>query len=146
MPDQQQCTSEQRQPEQCQSEQRTFPAPFPQPLPVTAAGTPPPFHDKTPDDERYSLEEARIVLRELGHVLGYARDRIEDTAYRLPRSEGREQMLRFERPYDVATELWQVSHETVVQLDELIDRLLDATRVREEALVAEFPELRAAAG
>ena len=50
-----------------------------------------------------------------------------------------------ECPYDVSTELWQVSHETVVQLDELIDRLRAATRVSEEALAAEFPELRAAA-
>jgi len=130
MPDQQQCT---------------FPPPFPQPLPVTAGGGHPPFEDSTPDDQRYPLEEARIVLRELGAVLGYARDRIEDTAYRLPRSEGREQMLRFERPYDVSTELWQVSHETVVQLDELIERLVAATRVSEEALIAELPELRAAA-
>jgi len=137
MPDQQQSTVER---------QHTFPPPFPQPLPVTAAGGHPPFEDRTPDAERYALEEARIVLRELGHVLGYARDRIEDTAYRLPRSEGREAMLRFQRPYDVATELWQVSHETVVQLDELIDRLLAATRVSEEGLIAEFPELQAAAG
>jgi len=136
MPSQQQCTPE---------PQHTFPPPFPQPLPVTAAGGHPPFEDRTPDAERYSLEEARIVLRELGHVLGYARDRIEDTAYRLPKSEGREQMLRFERPYDVATELWQVSHETAVQLDELIERLVAATRVSEETLIAEFPELRAAA-
>jgi hypothetical protein len=136
MPDQQQCTFE----------QRTFPPPFPQPLPVTAAGGHPPFEDRTPDDERYSLDEAQIVLRELGAVLGYARDRIEDTAFRLPRSEGREAMLRFERAYDVSTELWQVSHETVVQLDELIERLTAATRVSEQALVAEFPELREAAG
>ena len=126
-------------------QQCTFPPPFPQPLPVTAAGGHPPFQDRTPDHERYSLDEARVVLRELGAVLGYARDRIEDTAYRLPKSEGREQMLRFERPYDVATELWQVSHETVVQLDELIERLVAATRVSEETLIAEFPELRAAA-
>ena len=140
MPDQQQSTPQPRSPEQ-----HTFPPPFPQPLPVTAAGGHPPFHDRTPDDERYSLDEARIVLRELGHVLGYARDRIEDTAFRLPRSEEREAMLRFQRPYDVSTELWQVSHETVVQLDELIDRLEAATRVSEEGLIAEFPELRKAA-
>jgi hypothetical protein len=140
MSDQQQCTFEQPG-----FEQHTFPPPFPQPLPITAAGSPPPFEDRTPDHERYPVEEARIVLRELGAVLGYARDRIEDTAYRLPRSEGREQMVLFERPYDVATELWQVSHETAVQLGELIDRLVAATRVSEEALVAEFPELRAAA-
>jgi len=136
MPSQQQSTVEQ---------QRTFPPPFPQPLPITAAGSPPPFHDRTPDEERYGLDEARVVLRELGAVLGYARDRIEDTAFRLPRSEDREAMLRFHRPYDVSTELWQVSHETVVQLDELIERLRAATRVSEEALAAEFPELRAAA-
>jgi hypothetical protein len=130
MPDQVQCT---------------FPPPFPQPLPVTAAGGHPPFRDTTPDNERYSLDEARIVLRELGAVLGYARDRIEDTAFRLPRTEGREAMLQFERAYDVSTEMWQVSHETVVQLDELIERLNAATRVSEETLAAEFPELRAAA-
>jgi hypothetical protein len=130
---------------QCTFEQRTFPPPFPQPLPITAAGSPPPFQDRTPDDERYALDEARVVLRELGAVLGYARDRIEDTAFRLPRSEDREAMLRFERAYDVSTELWQVSHETVVQLDELIERLRAATQVSEEALAAEFPELRAAA-
>jgi hypothetical protein len=140
MPDQSQCTFEPRTPEQ-----RTFPPPFPQPLPVTAGGGPPPFGDRTPDDERYSVDEARIVLRELGAVLGYARDRIEDTAFRLPRTEGRQAMLRFERAYDVSTEMWQVSHETVVQLDELIERLMAATRVREETLVAEFPELREAA-
>jgi len=130
MPDQVQCT---------------FPPPFPQPLPVTAAGGHPPFQDTTPDEERYGLDEARIVLRELGAVLGYARDRIEDTAFRLPRTEGREAMLRFERAYDVSTEMWQVSHETVVQLDELIERLTAATRVSQETLTAEFPELRAAA-
>jgi hypothetical protein len=139
MPDQQQCTVEPSTPEQ-----RTFPPPFPQPRPVSPPGHPP-FGDTTPDDERYTVDEARIVLRELGAVLGYARDRIEDTAFRLPRSEGREAMLRFERAYDVSTEMWQVSHETVVQLDELIERLRAATRVTQETLVAEFPELRAAA-
>jgi hypothetical protein len=138
MPDQVQCTFEQR------TEQRTFPPPFPQPRPVSPPGHPP-FGDSTPDDERYSVDEARIVLRELGAVLGYARDRIEDTAFRLPRSEGREAMLRFERAYDVSTEMWQVSHETVVQLDEVIERLMAATRVSGETLVDEFPELRAAA-
>ena len=100
MPSQEQSTVEQ---------QHTFPPPFPQPLPITAAGTPPPVHDRTPDEERYGLDEARVVLRELGAVLGYARDRIEDTAFRLPRSEDREAILRFQRPYDVSTELWQVS-------------------------------------
>ena len=48
--------------------QCTFPPPFPQPLPITAAGHPPPFDDSTPDEERYSLEEARIVLRELAEA------------------------------------------------------------------------------
>jgi hypothetical protein len=140
MPDQQQCTFEPRTPKQ-----RTFPPPFPQPLPRTAAGGHPPFNDTTPDADRYALDEARIVLRELGAVLGYARDRIEDTAFRLPKTAEREAMLRFERAYDVPTELWQVSHETVVQLDELIERLTAATRVSEETLAAEFPELREAA-
>jgi hypothetical protein len=95
---------------------------------------------------RYTVEQARLVLWEMAAYLRHARDRIEDTAYRLPDSEGREAMLCFERPYDVPTEMWQVSTEVAVALEELIDRLEAASRVKRPQLVLEFPELQAAAG
>jgi len=98
------------------------------------------------DAHRYTVEQARLVLWEMAAYLQYARDRIEDTAYRLPESDGREAMLRFERPYDVPTEMWQVSSEVAVALEELIDRLRAASRVKEPQLLLEFPELQAAAG
>jgi len=96
-------------------------------------------------ESRHSIPKARVLLDEMGVHLRFARDRIEDTAYRLPVSAGREEMLGFKRPYDVATEMWQALSEAKAELDELIDRIEAAARVTIEELAAEFPELAAAA-
>jgi len=94
---------------------------------------------------RHSIPKARILLDEMGVYLRFARDRIEDTAFRLPVSAGREEMLEFKQPYDVATEMWQALSEAKAELDVLIDRIEAAARVTIEELAAEFPELAAAA-
>ena len=104
------------------------------------------MNDQTQCNSHHSIPKARVLLDEMGAYLRFARDRIEDTAYRLPVSAGREEMLAFRQPYDVATEMWQVLSEVKAQLDEQIERVEAAARVTGEELAAEFPELVAAAG
>lgn len=89
------------------------------------------------------------MLWEMAAYMRYARDRIENTADRLPPSEhgseSREAMRRFERPYDVPSEMEQVLREVVIGLEELIDRVEAASHVTAEELLEEFEELREAA-
>jgi|GEM_PF-6170266 len=61
--------------------------------------------------------EARISLKELACLLTYARRRLSATARSLPViREDRLAMQRFEVPYDVPTEMWEVLTETSVAL------------------------------
>jgi len=146
MTDQVDCSSFPRSPSQPpRSVTPRTPAEFRARLAAEAAAA---VNQRRRDDgaDRYTVEQARLVLWEMAAYLQHARDRIEDTAHRLPESVHRESMLRFERPYDVATEMWQVSSEVAVALEELIDRLEAASRVKQPQLLLEFPELQAAAG